>query len=264
VAPHAVEQHGELARDSDERFSCPHPLGQGAAPDGKLGGPRGAPKHDIGCFVEVCPQHRVTTARDMTGAAHRAGLETPRRQTETGCDRTRRSNTASCSRVVSRTTSIGLDDRGEHGVLRDPLPHHRFETAALSPPRIMPKVLSNPRMPFVVAAALWRGLTLTAASTTAVAHSCAAASLALPGICNGLGDSPRWLRAWYQSGAIRSARSVRRLQRVIQCGHRGCAPESLAKDGPPISPREPGGSAYVLLLPVLSPITGTPTIRTSI
>jgi len=117
----------------------------------------------------------------MTGAAHRAGLETPRRQTETGCDRTRRSNTASCSRVVSRTTSIGLDDRGEHGVLHDPLPHHRFETAALSPPRIMPKVLSNPRMPFVVAAALWRGLILTAASTTAVAHSCAAASLALPG-----------------------------------------------------------------------------------
>jgi hypothetical protein len=26
-----------------------------------------------------------------------------------------------------------LDDRGEHGVFRDPLPHHRFETAALPP-----------------------------------------------------------------------------------------------------------------------------------
>ena len=52
VAPHALEYHGELARDSDERLSCPNPLGQGAAPEGKLGRPRGAPKHDINGFVK--------------------------------------------------------------------------------------------------------------------------------------------------------------------------------------------------------------------
>src|ERR1700751_2470018 len=72
----------QVSRYSDERLSCPNQLRQSAAPNGKLGGPRGAPKHDVGGFVEICPQHRVTAARDMTGAVHLAGLETLRGKNE--------------------------------------------------------------------------------------------------------------------------------------------------------------------------------------
>ena len=81
-----------------------------------------------------------------------------------------------------------------------------------------------------MAAALWRGLALTAASTTAVAAQLRRAFTGTAGeICNGPGDNLHCLRARLQGGAVRSARGARQLQCVIRPGRHCCAPEWLGE-----------------------------------
>src|SRR5689334_17533199 len=77
-ARHREGTHCELASDGDERLPYLNSLGPCPAPNGTLGGPRGAPKPDIAGFVETSPQPRVARSPryNRRGPLDRTGIAT--------------------------------------------------------------------------------------------------------------------------------------------------------------------------------------------
>jgi len=110
LAPHAMHDDGEFARDGHAGLLAAHPLGELHAPGPQRRSLSGDAQMGIGRLVEAMPQEAVAALADVARSVHLTGLIDARRQAEMRRHGPRRSEPR---RIVDGRLVGQADDRAD-------------------------------------------------------------------------------------------------------------------------------------------------------